>query len=45
MPRTGLQQFKVLICETLYLLGQIPVVEPEVRRRKVIHNGVQRPSL
>ena len=44
VSRIGLQKLKVLVGQLANRLWQLPMVEPELRRRKVIQSGVQRPA-
>ncbi len=44
MPRVGLEQGVVLVSETANVFRQLPIVKPELRGRKVLHNSVQRPA-
>ena len=43
MPRILAQQGETLVSRVAYRFGQHVIALPEFRRRKMIHNGLQRP--
>ena len=44
VPHALFEELEIFVGQLPYLRRQLPVVKPEIRRSKMIHNGEQRPA-
>ena len=44
VPQVLFEEFEIFVGQIPYFRRQLPVVKPEIRRSKMIHNGEQRPA-